>query len=191
LQEETHRLDTMRLAGSDVLLLPACGHGHAAVAQDLDVTNDGAKATVEQAEGEILVGEEAALLTGLGGEAEHTAAAEAADAAAGANSEVVVSGIEREPDRDLLAILECFAGRFVGGDGEKLDLAESELAIAILGVEGIDIFDGLQNRLRDEGGAVGAGFDTPAEQAVEGFGVEALLLHLLVERIGTDHGRHL
>jgi len=65
LQEQPHRLGAMRLAGSDVLLLAARGHLDAPSAQDLDVAHDGAQATIEQAESEIFVGEEAVLLAGL------------------------------------------------------------------------------------------------------------------------------
>ena len=66
LEEQAYGLDAMGLAGPDVLLLAARRHRDAAAAQDLDVADDGAQATVEQAEGEVFIGEEAALLAGLG-----------------------------------------------------------------------------------------------------------------------------
>src|SRR5260370_33823979 len=123
----------MRLARSDVLLLSPCGHRDAAAAQDLDVADDGTQATVERAEGEILVGEETALLAGLGGESENTTAAQSRDAAAAADLEVVLSGIEGEPHRDLLAIIECFTGGVGGGGGGGAVIAGGGCGVARLG----------------------------------------------------------
>ena len=76
-----------------------------------------------QAVAEIFVGEESALLTGLGSKAEEAGAAQGDDAAAGADLEIVLGGVEGQPDRDLLAIVESFTSGFVGGDDEQLDLA--------------------------------------------------------------------
>jgi hypothetical protein len=86
--------------------------------------------------------------------------------------------------------VEGFASGFVGGDEEQLDLAESELAVDLLGIERKDIFGSLQDRLGDEGGTVGAGFNA-TEQVVEGLGIGSLATHLVFDAAGTDHGRHL
>ena len=61
LQIETHGLDTMGLAGSDVLLLAAAGDVDFGATQGLDVAYDGADPTVEQAIREVLVAEQPAL----------------------------------------------------------------------------------------------------------------------------------
>ena len=93
-EEQSDRLRAMGQAGSDVLLLAARRNGNAGTAQDQNVADDGAQATVEQAEGEILVREEPALFAGLGGEAQQASAAEPDDAMMNAHLEVIVAGIE-------------------------------------------------------------------------------------------------
>ena len=67
LEEEAHRLDAVGLAGADVLLLTARGDLQAAAAEGGDVADNGADAAVEEAIGEILVGQQTALVAGLGG----------------------------------------------------------------------------------------------------------------------------
>jgi DNA-binding transcriptional LysR family regulator len=83
------------------------------------------------------------------------------------------------------------AGRLVRSDDQELDLAESELALNLLGIEGKYFFGGLQNCLRDEGSALGADFDAAAEQVVQGLGVGALPAHFFFETARTNHGKHL
>src|SRR5260370_5313984 len=119
----------MRKCGADGLLLPAGRDLDTGVAQNLDVADDGAQGTVEQAVAEMFVGEQSSLLAGLGSKAEEAGAAEGDDAAAGADLEIVLGGVEGQAHRDLLAIVEGFASGFVGGDDEQLDLAEPELAV--------------------------------------------------------------
>jgi hypothetical protein len=190
-EEESDGLGAMGEAGSDVLLLAAGGNLDAGAAEDLDVADEGAQAAVEQAEGEVFVGKEAALLAGLGREAQEASAAEADDATVDTDLEVIVAGVDGETDGDLLTSIEGLAGGFVGGDDEEFDLAESELAVELLGIEGKDFLGGLQNGIRDEGRTVGAGFDAAAEQVIEGFGIGALAAHFVFETARTDHGRHL
>src|SRR5262249_11344716 len=77
---ESHGLDTVSLAGADVLLLAAGGNGDVATTQRLDIADDGAEAAVEQSEGKVLVAEQPALFPRLGGDAEDAGAAQAIDA---------------------------------------------------------------------------------------------------------------
>jgi hypothetical protein len=70
-------------------------------------------------------------------------------------------------------------------------LSEAELAVDVVGVEGIDLLDGLEDGLRDEGGAVGTLFDPPSKQVVEGLGIEPSWAELLLEELGPHHERHL
>ena len=60
-------------------------------------------------------------------------------------------------------------------------LPEAELAVELLGVERENVLGGLQDGLRDEEGAVGAGFDAAAEEVIEGFGVGTLPAHFVFE----------
>jgi hypothetical protein len=191
LQEQPNRLGAMGLSRSDVLLLATCGHLDAGAVQDLDVADDGAQGTVEQAEGEIFVREQAALLAGLGSQPQQARAAEPNNAATDSDLEIVLAGIESQTDRDLLTVIERLAGRFVGGDDQELDLAESELALDLLGIERKDFLGGLQDSMRDEGRAVGPGFDAATEQVIQGLGIGPLLAHFVFDAAGTDHGRHL
>src|SRR6516165_11672565 len=122
----------MGQAGSNVLLLATRGDGNAGAAQDLDVANDGAQTAVEQTEAEILMREESALLASLGGEAQQASAAQADDAAVNAHLEIVVAGIEGQPDGDLLAGVEGLDGRLVSGDDQEPNLTKPELAVELL-----------------------------------------------------------
>src|SRR6266478_5881940 len=79
-------------------------------------TDDGAQAAVEQAEAEVFVREEAALLARLGSQPQQPRAAESDDAAVDADLEVVLAGIEGQTHGDLLAVVKRLAGRFVGGN---------------------------------------------------------------------------
>jgi hypothetical protein len=191
LEEQADGMSAMSKAGADVLLLTARRDLDTGAAQNLNVADDSAQATVEQAVAEIFVGEESALLTGLGSKAEEAGAAQGDDAAAGADLEIVLGSVEGQPHRDLLAIVEGFASGFVGGDDEQLDLAEPELAVDLLGIERKDFFGSLQDGTGDEGGTVGAGFNAATEEVVEGLGIGALATHLVFDAAGTDHGRHL
>jgi hypothetical protein len=137
------------------------------------------------------VGEQSALLAGLGSKAEEAGAAQGDDATAGADLEIVLTGVEGQAHRDLLAIVEGFAGGFVSRDDKQLNLTESELTVDLLGIERENLFGSLQDRMRDKGGTVGAGFDAATEQVVEGLGVSSLATHFVFDATGTDHERHL
>src|SRR5215472_18036376 len=139
---EAHRLDTGGLAGADVLLLAPGRDRDLATAEGLDIADDSADPAVEQAEGEVLVAEQSALVACLGGEAEDEGAAQALDAMSQADLIVLLGGIEGEPDCDLLAWLQGLAGGFFGGDDQERDLAEAELAIGVVRVERVDLLDG-------------------------------------------------
>ena len=155
LDVESHGLDAVGLARADVLLLAAGGNGDVAATQGLDIADDGAEAAVEQAEGKVLVAEQPALFPRLCGDAEDAGAAQAVDAMIEADLIVLLAGIEREQDGDLLAFLERLAGGLVGGDDEQFDLAEAELVVGVVEAEGEDLLDGIKDGLGDEGGAVG------------------------------------
>jgi hypothetical protein len=146
---------------------------------------------VEQAKGEILVAEQAALLARLGGDAEDAATTQAFDALSEADLKVLGTGVEGEQDGDLLASLQGLAGGFGGGDDQELDLSQVELAVGVVGVEGIDLLDGLEDGLRDERGAVGALFDPASKQVIERLGIEPSLAELVLEELGPHHERHL
>jgi len=98
-----------------------------------------------------------------------------------------LAGVEGQPHADLLAIVERFAGRLIGGDDQELDLAEPELALGILGIEGKHFFGGQQDRLRNERGTIGSGFDAASEQVVQSLGIETLYAQLVFESTRTDH----
>src|SRR5262249_33157073 len=89
------------------------------------------------------------------------------------NLVVFFAGIEGQLGLDLLALFQGLAGRFAGGDHQESDAAHAQLVIRVVGTNGEDVLDDLQDRLRDEGSAVGALLDAPAEQTVEGLGVDA------------------
>jgi hypothetical protein len=146
LQEQANCLDAMGLARSDVVLLAAGGHLDARAAEDLNVADNGAQAAVEQAEGEVFMGEQASLLARLAAEAQDAGAAQGDHTAPDADLEVVLAGIEGQVDRHLLARVDRLTGGLVGGDDQEFDLAESGLLIGILGVEGENLFGYLQNR---------------------------------------------
>jgi hypothetical protein len=63
---------------------------------------------------------------------------------------ILLGGIEGEPDSDLLALLQGLAGGFFGGDDQELDLYEAELAVGVVGVERVVLFDSGQDGLGDE-----------------------------------------
>src|SRR5262249_34662226 len=168
LRVDAHGLNAVGLAGTDVLLLAPGRDGDLAPAQGPDIADDGADPAVEQAEGEVLIAEESALVARLGGEAEDAGAAQALDAMSQADLIVLLGGVEGEPDRDLLALLQGLAGRFFGGDDQERDLPEAELAIGVVGIEGVDLFDGFEDGLRDEGRAIGPLLDLASKQVVEG-----------------------
>ena len=104
---------------------------------------------------------------------------------------VLLAGIEREEDGDLLTLLQRLTGRFLGRDGQQLHLAEAELNLCIVRADGKDLLDGGQDCLRDEGGAVRPLFDPTAEHAVEGLGVQPSLTEFLLDESSSYHKRHL
>ena len=157
----------------------------------LDIADDGAEAAVEQAKGKVLVAEQPALFPRLRGDAEDAGAAQAIDAMSEADLIVLLAGIEREQDGDLLAFVEGLAGGLVGGDDEEFDLAEAELVVGVVEAEGEDFLDGIKDGLGDEGGAVGTLLDPATEQAVEGLGIEPSLAELILHEFQGNHARHL
>jgi hypothetical protein len=107
-------------------------------------------------------------------------------AVAGADGEVLL-GIEGEQDRDLLSVLERFAGRLMGRSHEEFDLTEIELLAEILRVEGKDLLDDLQNGLGNEGRALGSFLDASAEEVIERLGIEAFPALASIQSSGADH----
>ena len=77
-----------------------------------------------------------------------------------ANLQILLAGVEGEPDGDFLAFFERLAGGFLGRDHEELDLSEPELAVGLVGAYREDFLDGGQDSLRDERRAVRAFFDS-------------------------------
>jgi len=131
------------------------------------------------------------LVASLGGQTEDAGAAQALDAMSPADLKIVLRGIEGVADGDLLALLQGLASRFLDDDDQEFDLSEAELTVGVVGFEGVDLFDGVEDRLRDEWGAVGPLFNPASKQAVEGFGIEPSLTELLLEEFGSHHQRHL
>ena len=191
LEIETHGLYAVSLARTDVLLLAARGDFDLAAAQGLDVTHDRTDPAVEKTKGEVLVAEQPALLSSLRGDAKDSAATKALDAMSQADLIVLLAGIEREQRGDLLAFLQRLAGRFFGSDDKQPDLTKAELVVCILGSDGEDVLDGRQDRLGDEGRAVGTLFDPPSEHAVEGLGIETPSTKLVLDEFRPYHERHL
>jgi hypothetical protein len=193
LEVEPHSLDPVGLAGPDVLLLAAGGDFDLAAAQGLDIAHDGTDPAVEQAKREVFVAEQTTLLASLCGDAQDATAAQALNAMTHADLIVLVAGIEREPDGNLLAFRQRLAGGFFGGDDQKSDLAKAQLVVSILRADGEDLLDGRQDRLGDEGRAIGPLLDSPSEHAVEGLGIEASLTKLVLNQFCPYpyHERHL
>src|SRR5262249_59476553 len=102
-------------------------------AQGLDVADDGADPAVEQAEREVLVAEQSSLVACLSSQAEDTGAAQALDTMSQADLIILLAGLEGEPDGDLLALLQRFAGGFRGRNDPELDLAEAGLGGGLVG----------------------------------------------------------
>src|SRR5262249_10797151 len=191
LEVEADGLDPVGLAGADVLLLAAGRDFDRAAAEGLDIADDGADPAVEQAEREVLIAEQPALIARLGSQAEDAGATQALDAMGQADLIILLGGIEGEPDRDLLALLQGLAGGFLGGDDQELDLSEAELAIGVVGVERVNLLDGGQDGLGDEWRAVGPLLNPAAKQIVESLGIEPSLTEFLLKELGPHHGRHL
>src|SRR5208282_1100326 len=190
LKVEAYGLNAVGLAGADVLLLTAGGDFDPPLSEGLDIADDGADPAVEQSEGEILIAEQPALIACLGGQAKDAGAAQALDAVSDASTMILLSGVEGESDGDLLALVQGLAGGFAGDD-QELDLSQVELAVGVVGVEGVGLLDGLEDGQRDEGGAVGAVFDPASKEVVEGLGIEPSLAELILEELGPHHERHL
>ena len=168
LQVEANGLNAVGLSGTDVPLLTACGDFDAPFAEFLDVADDGADAAVEQSVGEVFIAEQAALVACFGGEAKDAEAAQALDAVSEADAIILLGGVEGESDGDLLASLQGLAGGFGGGDDQELDLSQVELAVGVVGVEGEDLLDGVEDGLGDEGGAVGRPVRSGVERGCRG-----------------------
>ena len=191
LEIEAQGLNAMGLARSDVLLLAAGGNGDVAAAESLDIANDGTDPAVEKAKREILVAEQPALFACLRGYAEDAGTAQALDAVGQADLKILLAGIEREQDGDLLAFLQGFAGWLLSSDDQQFHLAEAELRRGVLGADGIHLLDSGQDRQGDEGGTVCTLFDPAAEHAVEGLGIQPSLTQLFLDEFGPYHERHL
>ena len=159
LEVETHSLDPVGLAGADVPLLAAAGDFDLAAAQGLNIAHDGADTAVEQAKRQVLVAEQPALLAGLGSQPQDAGAAQALDAILQAELVILLAGIEGQLDVDLLALFERLAGGLAGRDDQEPDPPEAELVIGVLGADGKNLLDSVQDRLGEEGGAVGSLFD--------------------------------
>jgi hypothetical protein len=78
------------------------------------------------------------LVASHSGQAEDAATAQALNGVGQADLVIVLTGIESEPNGDFLALLERFAGRFLGRDHEKLDLSEAELVFGFVEANGED-----------------------------------------------------
>ena len=184
LEVESHGLDAVSLAGADVLLLTAAGDVDAALAKGLDIAHDGADAAVEQAEGEVLVAEQAALVAGLGGHAKDAGAAQAVDAMSEADlmSSWAASRVSRTVtfwhwSRGLPA-------GSVAATTRSLIWPRPSWSVGVVGVEREDLLDGVEDGLGDEGGAVGSLFDPTPEHAVESLGIEPSLTQLCLRGTG-------
>jgi hypothetical protein len=191
LEVEADGLDTVGLAGADVLLLATARDLDTSLPQGIDIAHDGTDPAIEEAEGEVLVTEQAVLVAGLGGHAQDAGTAQAINAVFDADLEVLLRIIEREPDRDLLALVQGLTRRLGGVDDQQLDLAEPELVVGLVRVESKYLLDDRQDGLGDEWGAVGSLFDATTKHAVEGLGVEPALTQLRFEELGSQHECHL
>jgi hypothetical protein len=179
------------LAGADVLLLAAAGHLEAALSEGVDIAYDCTNATIEQAEREVLVTEQAILVASLSGDAEDARSAQALNTVLKADVEVLLSIIEGEPDGNLLALIKGLAGTLGGVDDQELDLAEAELVVRVVGVESEDLLDDREDGLGDERWTVGSLLDATTEHAVDGLGVESALTQLCLEELSPQHGWYL
>ena len=108
-----------------------------------------------------------------------------------ADLEVFLRIIQREPDGNLLALVQGLACGLGGLDDQELDLAESELVIGLVWVEPKHLLDDPQDSLGDKWGAVRSLFDATTEHAVNGLGIEPSLTQLFFEELGPQHVRHL
>src|SRR4029077_12331475 len=82
--------------------------------------------------------------------------------------------------------------RGLGGlDDQKLDLAQPELVVGLIGVEPEYLLNDGQDALGDNRGEVGSFFDATTKHAVEGLGVEPALTQLRFEEQSSHHECHL
>jgi uncharacterized protein YihD (DUF1040 family) len=135
----------MGLTRSDILLLTTGGDFELAAADGLYIAHDGTDPTVEQAKCQILVAQQTSLFASLLGDAQDARAAEALDSVSYAELKILPSGIKREPDRDLLALLQRLTSGLAGGDDQKADLTEAELLVVELRLDRKDLLDGRQD----------------------------------------------
>src|SRR5262249_51545074 len=145
----------------------------------------------EQAKREVLVAEQPALLSSLGGYAKDSAATKALDAMGQPDLVVRLAGIEREQRGDFLAFRQRLPRGFSGSNDKQSNLPEAKLVLCSLGPDSKALLDGRQDRLGDERRAVGALFDPPLEHAVEGLGIETASTKLVLDKFRPYHERHL
>jgi hypothetical protein len=173
LEIEADGLDAVRLSGTDVLLLAAAGHGQSLAAEVLDIADDGAYAAVEEPQGEVLVGEQGALLPGLAAESKDARPAKSLGALLKTHLEIVLAGIQGQQDDRLLALLQGLASGFVRGHGQELDLADAEVGVERFGLQAVNLLGSSENGLGDKGRALGPLFDPSPKELIERFGVQA------------------
>ncbi len=78
-EKKAHGLNTVCLAGSNILLLSAAGHFQLAASQILDITDDGTNPTVEKPESQVFVAEQPSLVACLSGQTEDAGTSQALD----------------------------------------------------------------------------------------------------------------
>jgi len=181
----------MGLAWSDVLLLTTRRDFDVALTEDTDIADDGANAAVEQAEGEVFIAEQAALVAGFGRDPQNASAAQAVHAMGQADAVIFRTGIESEDNGNFLTLLQGFAGRLMSGHDENLDLTQTKRVVGILGGNRKDFLYGLQNHGGDEGRAISALLDLAAKEVVTRLGVQAFLPQFFFDNFGPNHERHL
>ena len=127
-------LDPVGLARANVLLLAGArlGSFDTALPEGIDIADDGADPAIEQTESEVLITEQALLVTSLGRHVQDAGCVQAIDAVFDADLEVLRRIIEREPDGNLLALVQWLACGLGGIDDQELDLAKPELVVGIV-----------------------------------------------------------
>jgi hypothetical protein len=140
--------------GSDVFDDASGGDGDALVAESMDEVFDGGDVDAEE-DGEVLVGEEPALVFCLGAEAEKAHGTELYGALIPLEIDVGVVK-NGEFDRDDGAVLDGFTGRFVlcdGGVGDDAGVSEAaEVGLEMVGeqLDGDPGLGGVESGLLDQ-----------------------------------------
>jgi len=131
LEEEVDDLGLVAGAGSHVMLPSACHDDLSVVAEGTGIPADGS-GTDGQEHGEVLVGEERALIDRFSGHAEDAMSSEPCEAVLDEDGKVDLGIEERQSHGDAGRESDVLTGRLCRGDGLVADLSGSERDVGVL-----------------------------------------------------------